>query len=102
MPNAPASATWQRLSTGAVRLFHEYANWLVGISWKRFIVLSVLLLIVVNILVDLPPFTWHVTEVTDSDEPSVIVKAPQPPKPSKAPTATPGGSSSDADGTISI
>src|SRR5581483_90465 len=31
---------------------------LVSISWKRFIVLSVLLMIAVGVLSDLPPFTW--------------------------------------------
>jgi hypothetical protein len=29
-----------------MQAFHRYANWLVGISWKRFIVLSILLMIV--------------------------------------------------------
>ena len=33
---------WQRLSAGLLRTFHSYANWLVGISWRRFIVLSVI------------------------------------------------------------
>jgi multidrug efflux pump subunit AcrA (membrane-fusion protein) len=73
---------WQRFSAAAVRAFHAYANWLVGISWKRFIVLSLLLLVAMAILHDLPPLTWTITERT---EPSVrIVKLPRPPKAPKA------------------
>ena len=55
-------ARWQSFSARALRAFHVYANWLLSISWRRFVVLSLLLLIVVGILHDLPPFTWTVTE----------------------------------------
>jgi hypothetical protein len=58
-------ARWQRFSAASVRAFHAYANWLVSISWRRFIVLALLLLIVVGIVHDLPPFTWTVTEHFD-------------------------------------
>ncbi len=53
---------WQRFSAATVRAFHAYANWLVGISWKRFVLLSAALLIGVNILQELPPFTWKLSE----------------------------------------
>ena len=56
---------WQRFSAAAIRGFHAYGNWLVGISWRRFIVLSVLLLISVAILKTLPPFHWSVTETIE-------------------------------------
>ncbi len=73
---------WQRFSAAAVRAFHAYANWLVGISWKRFFMLSLLLLVAMGILHDLPPLTWTITERT---EPSVrIVTVPRPPKAPKA------------------
>ena len=36
---------WQRFASATVRGFHLYASWLVSISWRRFIVLAVLLLI---------------------------------------------------------
>jgi hypothetical protein len=84
----PASATtwpqrWQRFSAAAVRGFHAYANWLVSISWKRFIVLAVLLIVAMAILHDLPPFTWTVTEHT---EPTVrIIKQRQPVAPPAPP-----------------
>jgi hypothetical protein len=62
-PNADLwSARWQRYSRGAMQAFHAYANWLVRISWRRFIVLSFLLLAIVGIVHDSPPFTWRLTE----------------------------------------
>jgi len=79
----PWPERWQRFSAGALRAFHAYANWLVSISWKRFAVLSVLLLIIANVLQSLPPFRWSVTE-TIEDSPVIV-----PPKPPKAP-AEPG------------
>ncbi|MEO6278544.1 sensor histidine kinase [Roseateles sp.] len=53
---------WQRFSAAAVRHFHAYAGWLVGISWKRFVLLALALLIGVNVLKNLPPFTWRISE----------------------------------------
>lgn len=59
---------WRRLSSALVRAFHAYASWLVSLSWKRFVLLSLALLIAVNILQNLPPFTWKITEqVQDVD-----------------------------------
>lgn len=43
-------------------VYRRYAEWLVSISWKRFIVLSIVLLIVAGILSGLPPFTWDLVE----------------------------------------
>jgi signal transduction histidine kinase len=83
---------WQRFSAASVRGFHAYANWLVGISWRRFIVLALGLIIVVGMVHDSPPFTWRITE---NIEPSVRIvtrpvlpqKPPKPPKAAKAPEA---------------
>ena len=61
-PASTASTGWQRFASTVVRLFHEYANWLVSISWKRFFLLSVLLLIITAILQKLPPFRFGWTE----------------------------------------
>jgi hypothetical protein len=55
-------AAWQEFSASMVRGFHVYASWLVGISWRRFFVLSLLLLIGGGILKEVPPFTWTVSE----------------------------------------
>ena len=54
-PLAPPSA-WHRFSSGAVRLFHVYGNWLVSISWKLFFLLAILLMICAGVLSQLPPF----------------------------------------------
>jgi hypothetical protein len=45
-------------------MYRRYAEWLVSISWKRFIVLSIVLMIFAGILSDLPPFTWDLVEPT--------------------------------------
>ncbi|ODV10466.1 MAG: histidine kinase [Rubrivivax sp. SCN 70-15] len=71
---------WRRFAAAVVRFYHAYAAWLVGISWKRFIVLSVLLLIGVQILQSLPPFRWSVTETIEDAPPVEAPRAPEPPK----------------------
>ncbi len=76
---------WQRLREGSVRGFHAYARWLVTISWRRFVVLSLLLLIVVGIVHDMPPFTWTVTHEVAGSGP-VVIRVPQAPKPPAAPS----------------
>ena len=45
-------------------LYRRYAEWLVSITWKRFIVLSLLLLVVTGILSNLPPFSWDLATRT--------------------------------------
>jgi len=71
---------WQRFAAASVRGFHAYATWLVGITWKRFFLLAVLLIIGMAILSDLPPFTWRVSETIEH----VAPKPPKPPKPAVA------------------
>ena len=71
---------WQRFSGGAVRLFHAYGNWLVSISWKRFFLLSLLLLICAAVVSNLPPF--NIPIATHEEVTSVPrVRPPVPPKP---------------------
>jgi len=77
--SAPDSQRWRRLAAAVVRFYHAYAAWLVGISWKRFIVLSVLLLIGVQILQSLPPFRWSVTETIEDAPPVEPARVPVPP-----------------------
>jgi len=50
--------------TGVAGLYRRYAEWLVAISWKRFIVLSILLMIVAGVLSGIPPFTWDLVPPT--------------------------------------
>jgi len=79
--NSPPPSHAQRFAGWAVRTFHAYANWLVGISWKRFIVLSILLMIIAGVLQNVPPFTWRVSE-------TVEILPPRPPKPPKPAVAS--------------
>ena len=72
-PNTPAPSTaspwadrWQRAIAALLRGFHGYASWLVSISWKRFFLLSILLMIIAGITQSLPPFRWRVTETVDA------------------------------------
>ncbi len=88
----PAAATtlwlarWQRFSAAALRAFHVYANWLVSISWRRFLVLAVLLFVSVEIVKSLPPFRWSVTETIEDELPQRPSR-PRQPKAAVAPTA---------------
>ena len=92
MPQAPTSlsASWAARFAPLVRAFHAYANWLVSISWKRFIVLSLLLLITMAILKDLPPFTWTMSERIE-DRPARVKVVPKPPAPPAAPSVPGNG-----------
>jgi signal transduction histidine kinase len=83
MPTADSTlhtTRWQRFSAASVRAFHAYASWLVSISWWRFILLSLLLLIGSAILQNIPPFSWRTSEVLD-----IEVAAPAPPAPPQGP-----------------
>jgi predicted nucleic acid-binding Zn-ribbon protein len=98
-----AATRWRARAQPLVRGFHRYANWLVSISWKRFVLLSILLLVFSGILQNLPPFSWKVTETVTS---SPVAKAPKPPVPPTPPKIriekpAPAGSGADAGG-ISI
>jgi signal transduction histidine kinase len=82
----PTALRWQRFSAAVVRAYHAYANWLVGLSWRRFVVYALLLLIVVGIVHDMPPFTWKVTERIEDTRPRVVV-VPRPPATPTPPAA---------------
>ncbi len=72
----PASPTprqrWQSFMKAAEQGFHSYGSWLVSITWKRFTLLSVMLIIGANILQTLPPFSfsWQLpVETTETIHP---------------------------------
>ncbi len=56
------SSTAKELGAGMASAYRRYAEWLVSITWKRFIVLSILLLIIAAILSHIPPFNWAIGE----------------------------------------
>ena len=81
---APPGA-WHRFSSGAVRLFHAYGNWLVSISWKLFLLLALLLLICASVLAHLPPFNIPIGQEWSSSR-NGVSSSPVPPVPPVAPT----------------
>jgi Histidine kinase/Histidine kinase-, DNA gyrase B-, and HSP90-like ATPase len=90
-PPPPTSLPWrQRVEPflqSFLRAYHRYASWLVSISWKRFVLLAILLIIISAIVQSLPPFSYKVTEwVNEPIELPEMPKPPEPPKPSKAPS----------------
>ncbi len=78
IPGSTRQQRWQRLSAAFLRGYHAYGGWLVSLSWRRFIVYALLLLIVVGIVHDMPPFTWTVTERYEDPRPRVGVQPPKP------------------------
>ena len=100
MPTTPSIPTtgWQRFANGAVRLFHDYANWLVSISWKRFFVLSLLLVIGMGLFSSMLP-RWTVTEVHDRLPPKMS-SVPKPPKPASIKIDKSGSKDDDVSITI--
>ena len=77
--SATTATRWTRFASGTVRAFHAYANWLVGISWKRFLLLAVLLLIVANVIAELPLLSRTITEVSDAPSSRTPPVPPLPP-----------------------
>jgi len=103
----PSTGTthWQGLKSALLSGFHRYANWLVGISWKRFFLLAVLLMIIAAITQSLPPFSYQVSETVE--EPLALPELPElpefpaPPEPPRAPLIKlekPAASASDPEG----
>jgi signal transduction histidine kinase len=60
----PLTSSIKESGSVIAALYRRYAEWLVSITWKRFIVLSLLLLIVTGIVSSLPPFNWDLATRT--------------------------------------
>lgn len=81
--NAPQAVSptpaqrWQAFSKVAVQAFHDYGNWLVSISWRRFILMSVLLLAGTTLLSEM--LTWEYQETYEAP----VSRPAQPAKPAK-------------------
>ncbi|HYR37283.1 MAG TPA: histidine kinase [Burkholderiales bacterium] len=58
------SSTAKEFGAGVARLYRRYAEWLVSITWKRFILLSILLMILAGVLSGIPPFSWDLATRT--------------------------------------
>jgi hypothetical protein len=49
---------------GIAKAYRRYAEWLVSITWKRFFLLSLLLMILAGVLSSIPPFSWDIATKT--------------------------------------
>jgi len=79
---SPSNAGSGRLRT-LQRAFHAYARWLVSISWKRFFLLALLLIICAGILSNFAPFSWEfggerprVVRISGQDSPRPLPPLP--------------------------
>ena len=72
-PSKPWQQRRERFAAACVRGFHLYANWLIGISWRRFILLSLLLIVGAALLMNIPPFTWTYTTTVRPPVPMVVI-----------------------------
>jgi hypothetical protein len=87
MSKPPRIPTWitdplwrERLThwaTVTLSAFHRYAGWLVALSWVRFAIYSVVLLVAVGLVQNL--FTWKVSEYVETVAP--LEPPPKPPLP---------------------
>jgi hypothetical protein len=91
------SGRWSRVYSAGLKAFHAYAGWLVSISWRRFFLLSLLLIIGIGILHDIPPLSWTYTEVV-GDVPDLKPSGKKAP----APKPKPNGSNSGAHDGVDI
>ena len=70
--------TWTQRFAPVTRGFHAYARWLVGISWKKFFLLALLLMVCASILQTLPPFSWLASEHVTMKQVVNVERHPQP------------------------
>ncbi|MBX3606103.1 MAG: histidine kinase [Piscinibacter sp.] len=80
---AAASNAWRDFGAALLRAFHAYGSWLVSISWKRFFLLALLLMIISGIAQNVPPFNWPAPSLRMVE----IDTVPTPPTPPAAPKA---------------
>jgi hypothetical protein len=79
-PRPVPPGRWAAFKATALSAFHAYGSWLVGISWWRFVLLSLLLMIVSGILQNIPPFSWPKPQWMIAESPAI-----EPPAPPKSP-----------------
>ena len=75
-PQPVPRGRWASFKAAALQAFHAYGSWLVGISWWRFMLLALLLMIMSGILQNMPPFSWPKPQWMIAESPTVEVAAP--------------------------
>ncbi len=80
-PRALPPGRWEALKSTLLSAFHAYGSWLVSISWWRFALLSLLLLIISGIAQNLPPFSWTVPSWHPAGARPDLPDIPPPPEP---------------------
>lgn len=91
-----------RFAAGATRLFHAYGSWLASISWVRFFLLALLLLISAGVLSGLPPFNIPIGGTPATRVVTIVhgggASAPVPPLPPRPPSAPAGSRRTEVHG----
>jgi signal transduction histidine kinase len=75
-PLKTGTGAWTRLTERFLKVFHVYAGWLVSITWRRFFLLALALIVSMGIIHDVPPFSWTYNEVLEPE-----ASPPTPPRP---------------------
>ena len=83
-PQPLGPSGWERFSRAAASGLQRYAEWLVSISWKKFFLLALLLLIGSAILAEIPPFSIKFTISADDATQKPSKKQSQEAKDAKA------------------
>ena len=58
---------WVRLTDRFLKVFHAYAGWLVSMTWRRFFLLALALIVSMAIVHDVPPLSWTYNEVLEPE-----------------------------------
>lgn len=74
------TSRWSRAYGAYLGAYHAYAGWLVSITWRRFFGYSLLLIIAMAILQNIPPLSWTYSEIV-TDAPKRPDKTQHTPRP---------------------
>ncbi len=58
---------WARFTERFLKVFHAYAGWLVSMTWRRFFLLALALIVSMAIVHDVPPLSWTYNEVLEPE-----------------------------------
>lgn len=76
-PTPTGTGALARFTERFLNVFHAYAGWLVSISWGRFFILALALIVFMGVIHDLPPLNWTYHTVVEPE----VSQPPKPPRP---------------------